>query len=369
MRGYSLTSYSARSIAALLLISGLLLMAMRPAQAQQSPSCTATPSSQTISIPKVSISPGQANGPIGPASAPVTISVDCLQAYANTPNYYDSFNVQAGQLAALDASNAAAGGGLLFQTNIPGLDVLLTASPVQASSGNNGPNGTPGWSIGTINCNYNRNRLNCSPNPVSATFTAQLYKTGPVTPGTITSINLLQIFETDTVAPPPANWGQTIYYSGASPAFGTLTLNPVTVAMSTCTFQAGSSNLSVTLPTIVSNALTTTGSVAGQTPFNIVYSCPTGWALYMTMSTANPGAANGVIMPAASCSSGAPASNVGIQLLQPNQQAVQFNTAQFVGNSPNGNLTLTYYAQYYATGSPIGAGQVCGTATFTMSYQ
>ncbi|HUB88962.1 MAG TPA: fimbrial protein [Dyella sp.] len=357
-------------MSALLLIIGLLLMAMRPAEATQSPTCNA--SNKTITIPTVAITPGQSNGPIGSA-VQATISIDCYPAYTNTPNYYDSFNVQTGQLAPLDsASTPPAGGGILFQTNIPGIDVLLTAQTVQASSGNNGPNGTPGWSIATINCNFDSgvlNGQNCSPDPVSVTFTAQLYKTGPTTPGKITSLTLLEIFETDTVATPPSYWGQTIYYSGASSSFGSLKLNTVNVSMSTCNVAAGSTNLSVTLPTVDVNALPTTGSVAGQKSFPIQYTCPSGWALYMTMSTANPAAATGVILPSTSCAAGSPATNVGIQLLQSNQQPVQFNTAQSVGNSPNGTLNLTYYAQYYATGSPIGAGQVCGTATFTMSYQ
>jgi len=369
MRHDMFISHATKFIFALLLVVGLLLIAVRPAEATQSPACTASPKNQTITIPTVAIKAGQSNGPIGSA-VQATISVNCQQAYANTPNYYDSFNVQTGQLAALDSSNSPPGGqGILFQTNIPGIDVLLTAQTVQASSGNGGPNGTSGWSMGTINCNFDNGIETCSPTSVSATFTAQLFKTGPVTPGTITSLNLLQIFETDTVAPPPPFWGQTIYYSGASSSFGTLTLKPVNVSMSTCNVSAGSVNLSVTLPTVDVNALPTTGSVAGQKSFPIQYSCPSGWALYMTMSTANPAAATGVIMPSASCAAGSPAANVGIQLLQSNQQPVQFNTAQSVGNSPNGTLNLTYYAQYYATGSPIGAGQVCGTATFTMSYQ
>lgn len=370
MRHDPLISYATRGMSALLLVVGLLLMAMRPAEAAQSPTCNA--SNQTISLPNVAITPGQGIGPIGSA-VQATMSIDCYNAYSHTPNYYDSFNVQAGQLAPLDSANAPpAGQGILYQTNIPGIDVLLTAQTVQASSGNNGPNGTPGWSIGTINCNLDvgyLNGQNCSPNPVSVTFTVQLYQTGPTTPGTIASLTLLQIFETDTVATPPPFWGQTTYYSGASSSFGSLKLNKVDVTMSTCKIAAGSANLSVTLPTVDVNALPTTGSVAGQKAFNIQYNCPSGWALYMTMSTANPAAATGVIMPSTSCSGGTPASNVGIQLLQSNQQPVQFNTAQSVGNSPNGTLNLTYYAQYYATGSPIGAGQVCGTATFTMSYQ
>lgn len=337
------------------------------ATAAQSPPCTSSVSNATITIPSpISIAPGTNNGLIGNAGS-ATVRINCVNAFLNTPNLYDDFFVWAGDLAALDSTSAPPGGaGIMFQTNVPGIDVLLTARQTQASSSAIGPNGTSGWEMGEIDCQGYINNYGCSPTSLSVKFTAQLVKTGPVAPGTINGIQLLQIYNSDTVPPDP---NDTQTYPSPSNAFSTLTLNAVTLNMSTCNIAAGSKNLSVTLPMIVSNALSSTGSVAGQTAFNIQYSCPSGWALYMTMSTANPAAAAGVIMPSASCSAGTPAANVGIQLLQSNQQAVQFNTAQSVGNSPNGQLSLTYYAQYYATGTPIGAGQVCGTATFTMSYQ
>jgi type 1 fimbria pilin len=376
MKHAPLPSRLAGRVIALLFIIGLAFPAIcSAASGGQAPPCSATPSSAAITLPStISISPGMSNGLIG-SPASVTVNVNCYTAFAATPNYYDDFTVLAGQLAAIDAANAPPGGaGIMFQTNVPGIDVLLTATPTQANGGSNGPNGTTGWAIQpTVNCTSaggtRTNPGSCSPNPLTTKFTAQLVKTGPISPGTISSIQLLQLFDSDFVPPNPPGNGSITTYGSASSAFATVTLNAITVSMSTCNVAAGSSNLSVTLPTIVSNALPATGSVAGQTAFNIRYTCPSGWALYMTMSTANPGTPAGVIMPSASCSAGTPASNVGIQLLQSNQTPVQFNTAQSVGNSPNGSLALTYYAQYYATGSPIGAGQVCGTATFTMSYQ
>lgn len=340
----------------------------------QAPPCSASPTSAAITLPStVSIAPGAANGLIGTAAS-VTVNVNCYTAFTATPNYFDDFTVLAGQLATVDSTNASpSGSGIMFQTNVPGIDVLLTATPTQASSGSNGPNGTAGWAIQTSKCTSAGGTVNnpgsCTPNPVTAKFTAQLVKTGPVSPGTISSIQLLQLFDSDQVPANPPGYGAITTYSSASPSFATVTLNAITISMSTCNVSAGSSDLSVTLPTILNNALPTTGSVAGQKAFNIQYTCPSGWSLFMTMSTTNPGTANGVIMPSASCSAGTPAKNVGIQLLQSSLQAVQFNTAQSLGKSPSGTLTLTYYAQYYATGSPIGAGQVCGTATFTMSYQ
>ncbi len=364
MKSDRFARYLARAAQGTLLAVALLILALRPASAQQSPACTASPKNAAISIPPVSIAPGASNGKIGQPSPPVTVSIDCLQAFNSTPNYYDNFTLQTGQLAPLDQTNTPPGGsGILLQTNVPGIDVWLTATPTQASSGNNGPNGTLGWAIGTVQCDFGGYQLNCNPNPISTRFTAQLVKTGPVSPGTISNLKILQFFDTDS-AP-----NQYLTYSGASNAYGTLTLNPVTVSMSTCNVTAGSSNINVILPTIATNALPGAGSVAGRTPFIIQYSCPVGWSLYMTMSTTRPAVATGVILSAATCTQGTSASNIGIQVLQNNLQPVQFDVAQPLGNSPNGLLTLNYYAQYYATGSPTGPGPVCGTGTFTMSYQ
>lgn len=395
----------ARRIATLLLVVGLLLPMACPAfvvrttegrttttqtrtmavtaqaTGAQAPPCSPNPYTAgtiaaTITLPTpITIAAGTSNGLIS-SPASTTVTINCFPAFQATPNYYDDFTALTGSLAPIDSANASpTGKGIMFQTSVPGIDVLLTASTIQASSANNGPNGTPGWAMGTINCtsagSTDGYTGKCRPTSITATFTAQLVKTGPVTPGTASSIQLLQFFDSDSVPanPPGLGLGTATQYPSDSNSYGTLTLNAVTVNMSSCSVAAGSSNLSVILPSIMSSALPTTGSVAGQTAFNIQYTCPSGWSLYMTMSTSNPGTAAGVILPSTSCAAGTPATNVGIQMLQSNQQPVQFNTAQSLGSSPNGTLNLTYYAQYYATASPVSAGAVCGTATFTMSYQ
>jgi type 1 fimbria pilin len=386
MKYAPMTSCLTKQVAALLLAVGLMfppicsaiatkttsgtthkLLAAAQTTSTPAPECTPSTASATITIPSpISIAPGTANGLIGNAGS-VTVSINCVNAFFNTTNLDDDFSLWTGIQAALDSTNAPPGGtGIMFQTNVPGIDIRLTASTTQASSSTTGPNGLSGWIMGQIDCSGYTTGYNCTNNPLSVKFTAQLVKTGPIAPGTINSIQLLELYDFDNV---PTNGNDPEPFNSPSSAFGTLTVNAVTLNMSTCSVSAGSANLSVTLPTIVTSALAATNSVAGQTSFPIQYTCPSGWALYMTMSTANPGSVNGVIMPSTSCSAGTPAANVGIQLLQSNQQAVQFNTAQSVGNSPNGTLTLNYYAQYYATGSPIGSGAVCGTATFTMSYQ
>lgn len=344
-------------------------MSLPQATGATAPKCTATPSSAVITIASpISITPNAMNGTTIGSPASVTVSIDCSQAFQLTPNYYDDFTPLAGGLATLDSINAPPGGqGIMFKTNVAGISVLLTATPAQASSGPNGRNGGTGWHLGTIHCDSGATPY-CAPNPISATFIAQLVKTGPVTPGTINSIRLLRFYESDQVPPNP-DGTPTTQYPNDSGSYGKLMLSKVTVALGSCSVSGPSQNLAVTLPTVSISVLNGTGTVAGTTPFSIQYSCSSGASLSITMNAATPGSAAGVILPPASCTAGTPAANVGVRLLQGNSQAVQFNVAQTLGSSPNGLLTIPYYAQYYATGTPAGAGPICATATFTLSYQ
>ncbi|SFK37757.1 Pilin (type 1 fimbria component protein) [Rhodanobacter glycinis] len=342
-------------VACLAMVTAYLVLVITPsaqaavpqlaAAAAVAPACVASPSPATLSLGSVTVPAGTANGVVLGSPTSVSVTFSCTGT-----NFFDTFNILTGNLAALDSSNTSPGGGILFASSLPGIDIQLTATPTQAGSGNNGPNGTRGWNMGQVNCFI----FFC--NTVTTNFTAQLVKVGPVAPGTTSTINLLQFFDTNS------------NFTGPSPAFGTLVLNPVTVTAGSCTVFPSSKNFSVLLPTVSASALNGTGQLAGTTPFNVQYTCNPGNSLYITLNTNTPGTATGVILPPASCTTGTPAANVGVRLLQGNYQAVNFGIAQSLGPSPNGTLTVPYYAQYYATGSPVGAGPVCATATFTMSY-
>jgi type 1 fimbria pilin len=298
----------------------------------------------TITLPNVSVSP---NVPVGTLLGSYT-TTGVTFACSNVTSKYGVVTIQAGNLAALDTTNAIGGGSIKFATNVPGIAVKLTATPNQADAGTNGPGGVPGWELNA--------KTNTS-SSIATSFTVQLIKTGPISPGTVGSINLLQL---------------TNYSYGATdsaPYYVTLVLNPVTVSMNSCSVNVGSANFTVTLPTVSNTAFTGAGTVAGTTPFKLVYSCVTGWTLSMTMNTANPGSSPGVILSTSGGSCTSSATNIGVQLLQGNMQPVTFNSPQAIGASPNGTLTIPYYARYYQTAAPAGPGRVCATATYTMSYQ
>lgn len=142
--------------------------------------------------------------------------------------------------------------------------------------------------------------------------------------------------------------------------------NSVTFVAPSCTVTTPS--ISVTLPTVSVSALAGAGATAGTTPFAIGLNCPsaaTGRQLAIQFDTNQSYAgANGVIVPGAGSSN-----NIGVQLLDSSfSPSIVFGTPSTVGNTPTGQLNLTYYARYYAMPGTLKAGTLGATATFTISY-
>lgn len=130
--------------------------------------------------------------------------------------------------------------------------------------------------------------------------------------------------------------------------------------------QVNTTNITVTLPAVTSGAFSGAGSVAGTTPFQIGLTCSSGAIVRITLDTATPVAGNpGVIAPSSGGTSG-----VGVQVLDSSGTTpVQFGVPKTIGATPNGTLSVNYYARYYQTGTVVTAGLLGATATFTLSYQ
>ena len=140
--------------------------------------------------------------------------------------------------------------------------------------------------------------------------------------------------------------------------------NRVTFTAPAC--QVNTTNVTVTLPAVTSQAFSGVDSVAGTKPFQIGLTCSSGAVVRITLDTATPVAGKaGVIAPSSGGSGG-----VGVQLLDSSGVTpVQFGVAKEIGPTPDGALLVNYFAQYYQTGSTVSAGQLSATATFTLSYQ
>jgi len=315
-----------------------------------------TSSNAVLDLPDATISTNtQVGDPLGPP-VQATVTVTCTGLPYDNSTFGQTVTVQAGNLYTRDTANdPPTGGGIMFKTSRAGVSLKVTASPIQASDNSClrcGPGQTPGWEPATITY---------PASSTSFTITGQLIKTGTITAGTVNANSTVMQF---------------YYYiygiTASSGAISTLSTNSAVLSSASCALNGGDDNtFTVTLPTISTSALRGTGSVAGLTPFNLSYQCSSGSKLTMTMASATVfNAANGVLSSSSSCSGTTPAGNVGVQVLQSPTTPMPFTTTgQSLGNSPNGTLTIPYYAQYYQTGTNVTAGPVCATATFTMTYK
>ncbi|MBB6188278.1 fimbrial protein [Rhodanobacter sp. MP7CTX1] len=353
---------------------GVVRLALQPlAQAPASLACSPSSSAPNITLPAVTIAPSQSNGLIG-SPASVSVSFDCSVPFLNDTNYSDSFTLMTGTLATLDASTPPpSGSGIMFKTNLAGIDVQLTAVQNQASSGSAGPNGTPGWTMGTVTCSGTTANWSCTPaNTISVTFTAQLVKTGAAAVGTVNKIsNLLQFFDQDIYQASNASSPKTT--DAPSAAFGTMSLSQVTVTASTCRVTANGGG-TVTLPDVWRSALASSGKVAGATAFSIAVSgCGPALSTVQTYFSSNT--VDSTTGNLVNTSGTGFAGNVEVRLLDGQNSSATINlnstnvtTQTATTNLTSGGATLMYQAEYYATGAAT-AGSVKTTAQFTMVYQ
>lgn len=323
-----------------------LLLCLLPPGARAAVNCSI--SNNTLSIGDVSVQPSAPVGTVLGTSGNAAITISCTgMPYDNTAQG-KVVTMQAGNLAPRDATDPPSGGGIAFATNVPGVALVVTASPVQASDNSClrcGPGSTAGFEPVAITY---------PAASATSTFTAKLVKTGPITPGSLGTIRLMQFW-----------W----YIYGKTASVGplsSLTFSGGNVTVVACSVNTDSQTLNLTLPTVSTNALPSAPSTAGRLGFKINLSCQSGSNVSIMLSTANPGSAAGVIAPSTGTGQ---AQNIGVQLLDGNLNAVTFNTTKSLGATPNGTLSIPYYAQYYRTGTPITSGQVTATATYTLTYQ
>ena len=163
-----------------------------------------------------------------------------------------------------------------------------------------------------------------------------------------------------------AGFGIAAFAPQAAHADGTINFTGKVVA-NTCTFSVagGTANGTVTLPVVFTSALTAAGAVAGATPFNIVVSnCDTNLTSVQELfSGTNVSTTDGNLKNTGT------ATNVEVQLLTSTGTAINLNTNANspVGTLTGGAVTLSYKAQYFATGVST-SGLVNTSVTYTTSY-
>ncbi len=152
---------------------------------------------------------------------------------------------------------------------------------------------------------------------------------------------------------------------------GTITVNGM-VSSQTCTINgngSGAADFAVVLPTVAAPALTTDGAVAGRTPFTIaVTGCSTKSGSVATWF--EPGTNVDPTTNRLKNTASGGATNVQIGLQNADLSAIIPGTASQTANidTTSGDASLSYYAQYVASGGAAGAGAVNSSITYLMSY-
>ncbi|MEP7185102.1 MAG: fimbrial protein [Rhodanobacter sp.] len=156
----------------------------------------------------------------------------------------------------------------------------------------------------------------------------------------------------------------------ASASDGTIAINGQ-VNAATCTVAVtGTSGSTVTLPTVATTVLATSGNTAGQTAFSVgLTGCSSGVTKAATYFEAGPT----VNAAGRLNNSTSGAANVNVQLVNSDgttpivigSAAPSSGVGSFAVAS--GSATLNYFARYYATGA-AGAGAVSTSVTFSMVY-
>lgn len=331
-------------------------------------SCTS--SGGTITLPSVAVPPNATSGTLLGNPGQVTITFTCSGLPYDLSVEGHTATIQAGLLAAADNSDTpGVGAGIIFATNLSGVALKLTASPIQADDRawlRGGPGSTRGFEPGavTVTCTSN-SCVGDKSGSVSETFTAQLVRTtGPVGTGTLTGGTLMQF-----------NW----YIYGIGPSqgyFSSLKFNSIAVTAPACSINAAK-DFTVTLPNVSARTLAVSPKVAGVTAFSISLSgCPSGTTVVSsTFSAGNIDGATGYLKNTAANN------NVEVQLLNgsgSNNAAalspILLNQAtagaQNSGryNVVGGAATMNYYAQYIASGGTPSAGTVTSTVQYTITY-
>lgn len=335
-----------RSLLALL----LLLVAVPAAWAQ---SCSG--GQVSLSIPNAYVPKSATVGTLigSPVNATATFSCSGLPS-SGKRFAIQIFNLKASQLypATLPSANSTNITSLTFATNVPGIGVQLTMSPaMRGYDVNPGDQQSGAYVIGYITG---------TSGSVSVNYTAQLVVTGTVGAGTISKTTLL-------------NYEWYIYGVNNSASLGTtfdITAGTV-VAQPSCSVDPSYTNFAVQLPPITAQSLPTKGSTTGDTGFGILLNCTPGAAVTIRF---DPQTGNNNGLPAGTLptsTGGNYASNVLIQLLKSDDSTIMpiSQAVPLTGfTTPNGPLTLQFYARYYSNAGSVGSGDVKGVATFTLTY-
>ncbi|MBA0034905.1 type 1 fimbrial protein [Pantoea sp. BIGb0393] len=140
-----------------------------------------------------------------------------------------------------------------------------------------------------------------------------------------------------------------------------------TISDTTCTINAGSVSIDVDFGTVSSRAFTGPGSTAGIEPIKIDFdSCP---ASITSAAVSFDGTSDAVNSNLFALTSAAPATGVAVGLYEADgaTEIPYGSTSKSVPLTTTGG-TLSYFAKYVQTTTPIAAGSAETVINFTVKY-
>jgi major type 1 subunit fimbrin (pilin) len=140
-----------------------------------------------------------------------------------------------------------------------------------------------------------------------------------------------------------------------------------TISDATCTINAGSVNIPVAFGTVSSTAFTGVNSTAGIEPINIEFdSCP---ASITSAAVSFDGTSDAVNSDLFALTSSGAATGVAVGLYESDSATlIPFgSTSKTMPLSPTGG-TLSYFAKYVQTATPVAAGTADTVINFTVKY-
>lgn len=159
--------------------------------------------------------------------------------------------------------------------------------------------------------------------------------------------------------------------ASAAPTTGTITFNGALVA-DTCLINGGGTNdFTVTLPSVQTSALISSGQTAGDTPFAIAL---TGCSPSVPVRAFFSSASSGIDGATGHLKNTGLATNVSVQLLNSANSPLALNGASAATQGDTlkptdalGAATLNYTARYFASGA-TGAGSVNSAVMYEIVY-
>ncbi|QLP45705.1 fimbrial protein [Klebsiella michiganensis] len=143
-----------------------------------------------------------------------------------------------------------------------------------------------------------------------------------------------------------------------------------TIQGNTCTVTTDTANQQVTLGDIRTKAFTATGSASQPVKFTIgLEHCGSAASAVSLTFTGEADATNTDLL--ALTSQAGSAAGVGVAILDSQRTLVPLNSAsrQYTLDPQQTTQNLTFYGEMMATSSPVTAGSVDATTTFSLTYQ